>query len=302
LRNNFKLLKDEKGSALVIYALCFSIFLGISATVLDGGLLYVTRSNLSNAVDSAALAGAQELPYNPAGAMEMAKAYGLSNGLLLEEMIVEVSEDHTSIRVEAEKDVEFFFAKFIGFDSGRVNRSAVASVAPIVGVSGAVPLGIEEAIFEIGKEYNLKVGAGESTTGWFGALALSKPGASYYEDNLTFGFDGIIRIGDILDIQTGNISNPTQRAIDYRIENSGGTYTSTGELNRNSLRLLKVPVIEFVGHNQVKVIAFSMFLVDQVMGQGTESYITGKFVRTVTSGELDFNASDFGLYGVKLSR
>jgi len=45
-----------------------------------------------------------------------------------------------------------------------------------------------------------------------------------------------------------------------------------------------------------------MFLVNEVLGQGTDSYITGTFVKTVTSGEIDFNAKDFGLYGVKLQR
>ena len=84
----------------------------------------------------------------------------------------------------------------------------------MVAVNGAVPW-VQEHNFQFGEQYTLKVGAGDTdilneevSPGWFGALALEGPGAKLYEDNLTYGFNGELKIGDILDVQTGNISIP----------------------------------------------------------------------------------------------
>jgi hypothetical protein len=297
LRNIFK---SEKGSAAVIIALTMTVFVGFSATVIDAGLLYVTKSKLSNAMDAAALAGVQELPYHPQAAINVAKAYAQANGIDESKLNIEIINNNTGIRVTTNRDIEFFFAKVLGHNSGRVEGSATARVLPISGLNGAVPLGIEDIAFEFGQTYTLKVGAGESEQGWFGALALEKPGASQYEENLKFGFKGQIKIGDILDIQTGNISNPTKRAIDYRILHCSHNCT-VNDFNRNCMRLLKVPVIIPAGHKKVQVVGFSMFLVDQVLGQGNQSFITGTFIRTVTTGDMDEDTPYFGLYGAKLT-
>ena len=142
---------------------------------------------------------------------------------------------------------------------------------------------------------------GELSPGWFGALALGGPGASRYEDNLTFGYSGSLKIGDIIDIQTGNISGPTKRAIDYRIaEDKHTPYCTVDNFKRDCSRLIKVPVIEPVASKKVKIIGFAMFLIDDATGHGNESYVKGKFVKTITSGEIDPGAQDFGLFGVRL--
>jgi hypothetical protein len=298
-----KLINNEKGSAIIIIALGLTAFLGISALVTDGGLLYLTRSRLSNAVDAAALAGAQELPGNPAEAINKAKEFAAMNKVILENNQIEIMNDNTAIKVFTNRNVEFSFAKFIGFDSSIVNGSAVAAIAPITQVDGAVPLGIEEFAFEFGKEYILKVGAGGSEEGWFGALALGGPGSKTYEENLKHGYEGSIKVGDILNVETGNMSNPTKRAIDYRIAQCIHIpYCTVDNFVRSCKRLLKVPVIIDGGHNKVEVVGFSMFLVDQVEGQGTGSIISGKFVKTVTTGGMSEDGISFGLYGVKLTQ
>lgn len=297
-----RLLNNENGSTAIIVALLMVVLIGCVALVVDGGLLYVTEAKIANAMDAAALAGVQELPYSPTMAIDKAKEYAAANGVNPEKLNVEIFNNNRAIKVEYEREVELLFAKVLGFGIGNVDGRAVAQVAPIVGASGAVPLGIQDYEFVFGQTYTLKVGGGDGSTGWFGALALSKPGAQVYEDNLTYGFKGSIRIGDILDIETGNMSNPTKRAIDYRIGRCNHTpYCTAEKFNPNCDRLLKVPVIEFIESKKVKVLGFSVFLVDAVTGQGNDSVITGKFVRTVTSGEIDYNGPDYGLYGTKLT-
>jgi len=295
-----RFVNNEKGSVVIIIALLMLVFLGFVALVVDGGLLYITEAKISNAMDAAALAGVQELPYHPDRARNKAEEYAFANGV--DTLTIEITNNNRTISVHSERKVELIFAKVLGFESGNVDGGATAQVSPIVGVGGAVPLGIQDYNFEFGQTYTLKVGAEDGETGWFGALALSKPGAQVYEDNLTYGFNGIIRVGDILDIETGNMSNPTKRAIDYRMGLCNHTpYCSIDSFDSNCERLLKVPVIEFIESKKVRVLGFSVFLVDSVLGQGTDSVITGKFVRTVMSGEIDYNGIDYGLYGTKLT-
>jgi len=57
-----------------------SVLLGITALVTDVGLLYVHRLELQKALDSAVMAGAQELPSDDAGAVAMARQYAAING------------------------------------------------------------------------------------------------------------------------------------------------------------------------------------------------------------------------------
>lgn len=56
------LLDDQKGAVAVILALLMAALAGFSALALDLGGVYLEKYALSNIVDSAALAGAQEIP------------------------------------------------------------------------------------------------------------------------------------------------------------------------------------------------------------------------------------------------
>lgn len=300
-------LQEEKGSAVIILALAMTVLLGFTALVTDVGLLYLTNVQLSNAVDAAVLAGAQELPHNPELALQQAEDYALANGVEKEKISLEVFNDNKAIKAQANKEVEFFFARVLGFNSGQVAHGATALVGNMVAVNGAVPLGIQEHNFQFGEQYTLKVGAGDTdilneevSPGWFGVLALEGPGAKLYEDNLTYGFNGELKIGDILDVQTGNISNPTKRAIDYRMAQcTHSPYCTVDDYSRDCPKLLKVPVIEPAGHKQVRIKGFAMFLVEEVPGQGNENFVKGRFLETVTTGEIG-TGSGFGLMGVKL--
>ncbi|WP_148135297.1 pilus assembly protein TadG-related protein [Candidatus Formimonas warabiya] len=298
---NKKIFDNEKGSAMILVALGMAVLLGLVSLVTDTGLIFVSQAKLVNAVDAAALAGAQELPGRPDLAVTVAENYAVTNGVNAHDLDIEVMNENKAIRVQAERNVNLLFAKILGINTGFVEHEATAQVGPIAATEGVVPLGIQEQELNFGEQYTLKVGAGESDTGWFGALALGGPGASTYEENLTYGYPEVISIGDILDVQTGNISNPTKRAIDFRLLACNHTpYCTVDHFQRDCARLVKIPIIEKINARDVKVVGFGVLLLDDVTGQGNDSYVKGRFVQTILPGEISGEAENFGVLGVKL--
>lgn len=69
----------ERGAATVIFALLIPVLFASVALALDVGKLVSEHQQLSNALDAAALAGAQSLPSDPAAARNAAVAYARSN-------------------------------------------------------------------------------------------------------------------------------------------------------------------------------------------------------------------------------
>ena len=297
------LIKNEKGNAILITALFMSVFILLSALVIDSGLMFLVKARLANATDAAVLAAVQELPGNPTAALAIAKAYSNSNGVSDSEVTFEVFNSNREIKAVASRRINLIFGRLAGFMDTNIVAKSTAAVGSIKGIDGIVPLGIEDEGFEFNHEYTLKVGAGSSETGWFGALALGGPGANTYEDNLTYGYRAIIKIGDIIDVKTGNMSNPTKRAIDYRMNQCNHVPKCTAaSFVKDCKRLVKVPVIKKLYNGDIEVVGFSIFLVNAVTGQGNQSIITGSFVRSITSGDIDLDGTDYGLLGVKLTQ
>jgi len=69
----------QQGQALVLFALFFTVLLGISALVLDQGLLRKANMDLQNGLDAGALAGVALLKDDSVGAEKLARDYVLSN-------------------------------------------------------------------------------------------------------------------------------------------------------------------------------------------------------------------------------
>jgi Flp pilus assembly protein TadG len=75
-----KRLTDESGQALIISALCMTCLFGFIALAVDAGVMLREKRLLQIAADSAAVAGALELTYYPAGVTAAAKAASAANG------------------------------------------------------------------------------------------------------------------------------------------------------------------------------------------------------------------------------
>lgn len=132
MRNLFK---NENGSAIVLVALSMVVLMGVAACVVDVGVAFAEKAQLQNAADAAALAGAQELPENPEGALEVANSYAEANSLKNGELDINLASDNSAISVTASNTVPTFFARVLGIDESDVSVNATATI----GVAGSVP-------------------------------------------------------------------------------------------------------------------------------------------------------------------
>jgi hypothetical protein len=71
--------RRQGGQALVLFAIFFTVILGVAALVLDQGLLRKANHDLQNALDAGALAGVSLLKDDPAAAEQMARDYAQLN-------------------------------------------------------------------------------------------------------------------------------------------------------------------------------------------------------------------------------
>lgn len=118
-------LKNCKGTAAVTTALMMTLILGFCALVVDIGIVSIHRSRLQNAVDSAALAAAQDLP-STSDAAGTARTYLDSNGFSDAEIDVSFALNNRKVTVEASQTYNYVLAGVLGMDTVEVSASATA--------------------------------------------------------------------------------------------------------------------------------------------------------------------------------
>lgn len=318
--------KKERGSVVVLVALGLTTLLGFGALVTDVGMFYVQKAKLQNAVDAAALAGVQELPKNPTRAQQVAQDYAMRNNV--SDITVNFETRNSKITVSAKKKVPTYLARIWGITEGNISVSARAMMLPSSSISGAVPLSIEKQDFVYGVTYTLKFGSGVNTSGtgyegWFGPLRLTGNGAKDYTTDLADGYNGAFSIGQIVDIENGNMSGPTKKGVGDRLDRDTRVPRNTFDnYDRDAPEIIYVPIIEVINQStdtviQVKIVGFAAFFLEGVAGNGTESIISGRFIKTLvpnkqSSGLLSdllkqeeqmedgTTETDYGLYTPKL--
>lgn len=128
--------------------------------------------------------------------------------------------------------------------SNAIDAAALAAVFPITGASGVRPLAVEKFDFQFGTEYVLKQGAGGSYNGNFGAVALGGKGANNYRNNIKYGYGGLLRIGDWVSTEPGNMSGPTQESIDYLMNQCSHTPKCTiSQYDPSCPRVITIPIV-----------------------------------------------------------
>jgi|GEM_PF-697159 len=299
-----KLMSGEWGNVSVLTSLSVVALLAMTGLAVDGGMLMAAKAQMQKAANAAALSAAQELTNTEAAvravAEEVLRRHGEDAHL---DMLDIVLED--KVRIGLSDHIPLGFAGIFGIDSARVSVSAAAEIGVMGAAMGAAPLGIDENIELIyGQEYKLKVDQTGVEAGYFGILALGGPGASTYEDNLRFGYKGLIKIGDILDTQTGNIAGKTRSSIQERVTNCSYSIEEVQD-HRDCSRVLLIPVYEpydFTSNQlkKVKVTGFAYFYITEPMSSKA-TYITGKFIKRTGTGFFDSGAVDKGAYVIRLT-
>ncbi|MDD2573993.1 MAG: TadG family pilus assembly protein [Bacillota bacterium] len=294
---------DERGFALLYVVLAMMVIMASTAIALDIGKMVHHKIELGNWVDAAALAGALELP-DEGDAETYAEEYLLVNnggdGTGLEYEFPDTSSGR--IRVTATRQVPFSFARVLGFEESTVSAAATVIRGVISGLGGVIPIGVEDDIFLEGSAYGpitLKVGGGEGSCGNYKALALGGTGADVYEGNLHDGYDGVIRVGDTFDTETGVMAGPTKSGLKDRLACSH----TLEDAPEDCPRFVYVPIVaegsfgEINGRDEVKIVGFALFFLESVSGQGV---IEGTFVKKLTEGEVSSSGKNYGLEGIKL--
>jgi Flp pilus assembly protein TadG len=203
---------NERGQAVVLMVISLAVLTGMAALVLDVGLWMRTDRRLQATADAAALAGAQKLPTDVAGAKALAQTYANQNGGDVLGADISVTSTYTSndtISVKAAKNQSGIFSKVLGIDSANIKADAKARVdspqqaryvAPMVVYCGHSLIqncnGNHTPTFNVQTQMDYdKMGA----PGAFGMLNLDggngTPGAKEEGDWILHGFDKYLPLG-----------------------------------------------------------------------------------------------------------
>lgn len=133
-----RLRDNEEGAVAVMTALMMVLILGMTALVVDIGLVYAERAQLQNGADAAALAIAQECAYqdlcDPTSATST--AIGLASRNAIDERSNAVADlsiknsvtvETNTLTADGAAALEFWFAPILGIDSSEVVARARAS-------------------------------------------------------------------------------------------------------------------------------------------------------------------------------
>lgn len=289
----------ESGAVTVVVLVAMVAVIGFGAMVVDGGMLYHTQARLQSAADVAALAGARVLTADGvAAAVTRAMSVAQDNGLNPHQVQVTVDTANNAVAVRAHQEVALGLARVLNHTRAEVVASATAAAQSVTGLHGAAPLGVVWRGFVFGQVYDLKVGGGAGEGGWFGAvdLGLQGGGASEYRQHLEYGWDGLLSVGDIVGLKTGNMSGPTRQGIRDRLDRCNHLPACTFALYaRHCPRLILVPVVTPPDNGAVQVLGFAGFFVESLPGSGDDSIIRGRFVEFVAVG----NAGPAAFYGAR---
>jgi Flp pilus assembly protein TadG len=117
-------LRHERAQILPLMALLLVVFLGLLGLAIDVGHLFVARTQLSRAVDAAALAGVVELP-DTTGAHNTATTFLLENEPGATISFPPPTETN-QLKVEGEREVSMSFMGFFGIGDVTIHASAAA--------------------------------------------------------------------------------------------------------------------------------------------------------------------------------
>jgi hypothetical protein len=293
-------MNNNKGSISVIFVIILSLLIGFVGLATDYGYSVIKDLELTNAIDAATLAAAQDLD-DVDKARETANEYLVKNGVDPLDVVITFSDNNTSIKLVSVKDVENRFMTIFDIDTTEIKASAKVSIRPIYKVTGGIkPFGVEDRELIYGDEIVLKSGAdGSLLTGNFGALAFGGHGACIFRYNAVYGYSGTLEVGDEILTEPGNMAsviNPLRQSM-------SDDYSTFDNFSENSKRLWLVPIVntmDLEGRGVVIIVGFAQFFVEDIANQAGQTNITGRFVKRVISGISGDTQVDYGAYSATL--
>ncbi|MDC3425477.1 Tad domain-containing protein [Aquibacillus sp. 3ASR75-11] len=299
MKKLWSLFKNENGNVLVLVSLSFIGLLTMAGLVIDGGTLYLTKTELQKVANASALSGAQALTTDSESNVQ-----AIIDQILMKHDEADALDGvfinlNDKVEIDLGKKVPLAFSKLFGIETVNVTAHAAAQLGVMGKAKGAAPLGIPESVSLVyGEEYQLKVDSSDVDTGNFGILALQGPGAKTYEYNLANGYQDPLQVGEIVDTQTGNIAGKTVSVINDLVQ------TCSSQDERDCPRILLIPVYKPYSYDQnqmkqVEITGFAYFYITEPMSQNDTS-IKGIFLERTGTGFDDPNAVNRGAYSIRL--
>jgi Flp pilus assembly protein TadG len=139
--------RGESGQAVVFVVVTLTCLVGIAALIIDGGSWLRAQRHLQTAADAAALAGAQNLPTDQAGAQSTAISYAQQNYAGLPAPTV-TFPDTATIDVVAQTTAPGFLAKLYGsvFNNVTVRAHARAQVTSPLFMKNVAPVAVKNTV------------------------------------------------------------------------------------------------------------------------------------------------------------
>jgi Putative Flp pilus-assembly TadE/G-like len=303
---------SERGQVAVLSVLFLTTLVGMSAFVLDVGSWFREDRRLQSTADAAALAGAQLLPGDPAGAIDEALTYADLNGGDVAPADVRVDSSvstNDTLTVTASTNAPGFFSKLFGIFVVPVGAAAAARAANVSKARWVAPIAVNEGhpllrclpepCFEqtttVGLA-NLDDPESSNASGSFGLLRLSKDRGSISTATIASwlrdGYDGLLGTG----------SYPAATGAKY---NSSDIKAALAERIGDEVLFPVYRTITGSGANAAfEVIGWVGFVPEAFTGSGSTGTLTGRFTRVTWEGTEtdDPNAPDFGVRTVLLVR
>ena len=214
--------RDDKGAAAILMVLISTALLAVTTLAVDVGSWYRADRQLQSKVDAAALAGVQELPYDPGKASSVALDYASKNGGGAIPS-VSVSGANDTINVVGEDTAPGIFSKLLGIDSVTVHAEASAKVSGIGKAKYVAPLTVSDQhpMLQCARTKPPASCYGPTTIfedklstvpGAFGLISLdtSNPGSSTVADWIQNGYSGALSANQWYDSAPGAKFNSTE--------------------------------------------------------------------------------------------
>lgn len=295
-------LKNNRGAAEILLAFMMTALLASAALVTDVGVALAEKTRLSNSLDAAALAGGQELPASASKARAVAIQYLNANGVDPEKVTISISNNNSQMVLMGTETVSNSFARVLGIPTTTVGASAAVKVGPAVSAKGGIrPLAIADQPLIYGQTVILKEEGGDGTNGNYGAVSFdSSYGACVFRNYLLYGYSGVIRVGDIIETEPGNMASSISTVKEVI---NMDPYATIDNYKRDSPRIWTIPVLrswDVSGRDEVEVVGFAQFFIQDIQKKSGQAEITGKFIKFTTNGEIGEAQTDYGVYGVKM--
>lgn len=317
------IIRNKRGSVALLVAGFIVILLGSSALVIDLGSTYHETSRLQNAMDSAALAGVQELGSNQptsttsqswTNAVAKAIQYAELNGYTVTENGVTVTPVQNTagskimgVKVTGSKLVPYSMARIFGINDTTVTRSASAMLKVVDTTTGVIPFYIAKSYMDSVAGTTITISSKDlegATGGRIGPVYMnsSESGYSTIGTNVIKGYPGTVTIGQKVFTKTGAFAANLKNDVKTRIDTLGslalvpivqrfyqGDTNENGifESNENMTGDTNLNRILDPGETWViaslRVVSFAAMEITYPQGQ-PDFTITAKFVTVVSAG------------------